>query len=255
MLKIRLVLGLGLCTLLTPSVKPAEIAAPSPVGQKVDNFVLNDFYGKPHALADYKQKKVVVIAVLGTECPLVKLYGPRLAQMQRAYGDKGVQFLGVNANRQDTITEIASYARTHQIAFPILKDLNNRLVDRLGAVRTPEIFVLDQDRVIRYHGRIDDQYGVGYARKSATQNFLTSGDRRPPRCQKSLAGRYGRRRLLYRPRASARCIGEGNLFKPGRTDSQSALRRLSPRWRNRALCDDVVRGSLGLGRHDCRGRP
>ena len=63
---------------------------------------------------------------------------------------------------------------TYQIGFPILKDLNNKLADQLGAVRTPEIFVLGPDRVVRYHGRIDDQYGVGYQRQSAGQSFLQS---------------------------------------------------------------------------------
>jgi hypothetical protein len=48
-----------------------------------------------------------------------------------------------------------------------LKDLENKIADAFGATRTPQVFVLDQDRVIRYQGRIDDQYGfgsgVGYA--------------------------------------------------------------------------------------------
>ena len=35
--------------------------------------------------------------------------------------------------------------------------------------RTPEVFVLDQARVVRYQGRIDDQYGVGFARKTPAQ--------------------------------------------------------------------------------------
>jgi peroxiredoxin len=174
MASIRLALGFGMVTLFAVVSLGAESASSSPVGQKVDGFVLKDFYGKAHALADYKEKKVVVIAFLGTECPLAKLYGPRLAQMQQQNAQKGVQFLGINANRQDTITEIASYARVHEIGFPILKDLNNRLADRLGALRTPEIFVLDRERVVRYHGRIDDQYGVGYARKSVSQRFLQS---------------------------------------------------------------------------------
>jgi len=172
MVNIRCLLGIGVFILPTAIALGAEGAASSPVGRKVENFVLNDFYGKPHALADYKDKKVVIIGILGTECPLVKLYAPRLVQMQNKYADKGVQFLGVNANRQDAITEIAAYARVYQIGFPILKDLNNRLANRLDASRTPEIYVLDRDRVIRYHGRIDDQYGVGYARKSASQTFL-----------------------------------------------------------------------------------
>jgi len=174
MVNLKSLVGLGLLTLSANAAFGAEAIAFSPLGGKVENFVLKDFRGQSHSLADYKDKNVVVVAFLGTECPLVKLYGPRLAEMQRRYADKGVQFLGINANRQDTMTEIAAYARVHQIAFPILKDLNNRLADRIGASRTPEMFVLDRDRVIRYHGRIDDQYGVGYSRKSASHLFVQS---------------------------------------------------------------------------------
>jgi hypothetical protein len=41
----------------------------------------------------------------------------------------------------------------------MLKDLGNNVADAVGASRTPEVFVLDADRVVRYRGRIDDQYG------------------------------------------------------------------------------------------------
>jgi hypothetical protein len=37
----------------------------------------------------------------------------------------------------------------------------------LGAQRTPEAFVWDQAGQVRYRGRIDDQYGVGYVRNEA----------------------------------------------------------------------------------------
>jgi hypothetical protein len=46
------------------------------------------------------------------------------------------------------------------IEFPILKDLNNVLADNLQATRTPAAYVLDRQRVVRYQGRIDDQYGL-----------------------------------------------------------------------------------------------
>jgi hypothetical protein len=67
--------------------------------------------------------------------------------------------LGIAPNRQDAVTEIAAYARAHEIGFPILKDLQQQLADQVGATRTPEVVVLDKDHVIRYRGRIDDQYG------------------------------------------------------------------------------------------------
>ncbi len=144
----------------------------SPVGNKIENFTLKDYRGKTHSLQDYADQKILVVAFLGTECPLAKLYAPRLAELARDYQDKGVGFLGINANVQDNITEIAAYARKHKIEFPVLKDLGNKVADQMGAVRTPEVFVLDQDRIVRYWGRIDDQYGVDYVRDDPKRHDL-----------------------------------------------------------------------------------
>lgn len=141
------------------------------LGRQAD-FSLRDYRGRQHTLADYRDAKLVVLAFLGTECPLVKLYGPRLAELHETFADQGVVFLGVDSNQHDSITEIATYARRHDIPFPILKDVGNRLADALGAQRTPEVFVLDGQRRVAYHGRIDDQYGVGYARSEPRRQEL-----------------------------------------------------------------------------------
>ena len=116
------------------SLAVAAGAAESPLGRKVEDFQLQDFRGKKHALADYRDSKLVVLAFLGTECPLAKRYGPRLAKLAETYEPRGVSFLGINANVQDSITEIAAYARVHGIHFPILKDAANQLADAIGAV-------------------------------------------------------------------------------------------------------------------------
>ncbi|MBI2825384.1 MAG: redoxin domain-containing protein [Planctomycetia bacterium] len=148
----------------------------SSVGKKVDALSLSDFRGKAHKLDDYRDAKLVVLAFVGVECPLCKLYGPRLADMAKEYGPKGVTFLGIDANRQDSLAELSAYARVHGIEFPLLKDLNNAIADSIGAQRTPEVFVLDSNRVVRYQGRIDDQYGfqsgTGYARPKMTRGDL-----------------------------------------------------------------------------------
>lgn len=152
---------------------PARAAdSESLVGKPIAAFSAKDFRGRLHSLDEYGDSDVVVLAFLGTECPLAKLYGPRLATIAREYGDKGVTVLGVNSNRHDSITEIAAYARIHEIEFPILKDLENRIADQAGATRTPEILILDDRRVVRYHGRIDDQYGVGYIRDEPQRSFV-----------------------------------------------------------------------------------
>jgi len=150
----------------------AAVGAESRVGTRIADFTLHDFLGTKHSLGDLRDKKAVVIAFLGVECPLAKLYGSRLAELAAKYEPQGVAFIGIDANQQDTLAEIAHYARESNVNFPILKDPGNAVADQCGAQRTPEVFVVDSNRVVRYWGRIDDQHGVGYARPAATRNFI-----------------------------------------------------------------------------------
>src|SRR5579872_178218 len=121
MRRTKLLIALAISSAFVVSAaRGAELTAASPVGRNVDDFTLGDIHGKPHSLANYKNQKIVVLAFLGTECPMAKLYGDRLAELQQKYADKSVQFLGIVANRQDAITEIAAYARIHHIGFPML---------------------------------------------------------------------------------------------------------------------------------------
>ena len=168
---------LAACAMLAP-VHAEEEAR---VGKKIADFTLKDHFGKEHSLSDYADSKVVVVAFLGTECPLARLYGPRMTQLNAELSKQGVTFLGVCSNRQDSILDITAYARRHKIEFPILKDLGNQVADQFAAIRTPEFFVLDEDRVVRYWGRIDDQYGfdsgVGYQRPEATRQDMAEAIR------------------------------------------------------------------------------
>ncbi|MBI3837251.1 MAG: redoxin domain-containing protein [Planctomycetia bacterium] len=170
----KLLLVVPLCTALAGIAWGKEQAAQ--VGKQVDEFSLQDFRGKSHALSELKDSKVIVLAFLGVECPLSKLYGPRLAEIAKEYESKSVAFLGIDSNRQDSITEMAQYAKVHNIGFPLLKDLNNQVADQLAAARNPQVFVLDSNRVVRYAGRVDDQYGFqtgsGYSRPKTSRRDL-----------------------------------------------------------------------------------
>lgn len=157
---------------LTTAANATGAAEPSGSGQTIEVFSAPDIYGETRSLADYADRKAVVVLFLGTECPLVKLYANRLNALAKDYAERGVAVVGINSNRQDSITDITAYVRQHQISFPILKDLNNTIADQFAAERTPEAFVLDQDRVVRYRGRIDDQFGVGVQRQAAAKHNL-----------------------------------------------------------------------------------
>ncbi len=58
------------CLGMSAIAQGGDVTSSSVLGRKAENFTLNDFYGKSHSLADFKDKKVVVLAFLGTECPL-----------------------------------------------------------------------------------------------------------------------------------------------------------------------------------------
>ena len=91
-----------------------------------------------------------------------------------AFETKGVAFFGVDANQQDGVTAMARFANENDLPFPLLKDVGNELADRLGVERTPEVFVLDAERVIRYRGRVDDQFGFGVHRPRPTRRDLAA---------------------------------------------------------------------------------
>lgn len=149
----------------------ADPAPPAP-GAKVPGFSARDVSGQRRSLADYKSKKAIVIVFIGTECPISNLQVVTLAEMHQKYSPKGVQFLAVNSNDHDTFDEVVQHAKERKIPFPVLKDDSQTAADALGARRTPEAFLLDSDLVIRYHGRVDDQYGYTYRRAAPTKTEL-----------------------------------------------------------------------------------
>jgi peroxiredoxin/mono/diheme cytochrome c family protein len=149
-----------------------KTAAQESTLRTLTDFTLADIHSQKWSLADVKDKKVVVVAFIGTECPLAKLYGPRLALLASQYQDKSVAFLAIDSNVQDSLAALTAYARNAGITFPVVRDAKNSVAAQFGATRTPEVFVLDEARVVRYQGRIDDQYGVGFARKTPEHSEL-----------------------------------------------------------------------------------
>jgi peroxiredoxin/mono/diheme cytochrome c family protein len=171
-------LASGWCASHAVADAPSSKDVKAQLGQTIDEFSLQDYRGKPFALADAKDSKLVVVAFLGVECPLSKLYAPKLVKLAKEYEGQGVTFIGVNPNRQDSVTEMGHFANEHQLNFPLLKDLNNKLADAMGAARVPQVFVLDEQRKIRYVGRVDDQYGFdtgsGYAKPNVSRHDLST---------------------------------------------------------------------------------
>ena len=125
--------------------------------EKVENFTLNDYNGKPVELASYKDAKAIVLMFISTQCPVSNAYNERMAALYKDYSPKNVVILGINSNKAETPEDIKQHAVDKQFGFPVLKDLHNVIADKLDANHTPEIFVLDAATLtVLYHGRIDD---------------------------------------------------------------------------------------------------
>jgi peroxiredoxin len=163
-----LVLISGTLVLAAISSAQGEGRNRASIGEVVAEVKARDVLGATFSLSQLDRDKFVVFAFLGVDCPLAKLYTLRLVELAREYRPKGVIFIAVDSNRQDSASEIAAYGRRHAIEFPILKDLRQTIADRLGAMRTPQIVVLDRDRKIRYRGRIDDQFGFMRTNRTAS---------------------------------------------------------------------------------------
>jgi peroxiredoxin len=169
-------LVVGLCALLTLGAlglkQAAADEASAKVGSRVGDFSLPDTTGKTVSLDDLKDKKAVVVIFVGTECPINNAYLVPLGKMYKEYASRGVEFLAINSNSQDTAERVAEHARDNAVPFPVLKDTASKVADQFGAQRTPEAFVLDSEHCIRYRGRIDDQIGIGYKRPAPTTHEM-----------------------------------------------------------------------------------
>jgi hypothetical protein len=153
----------------------ADEKAPTALGAKVARgAVLRDLRGNRRSLHDFTGHRALVVAFVGADCPVSNLYLPELVEREKAYRPKGVQFLAVYPNEGEDLDQVAAHSSDRDVPFPVLKDLGQKLADRLGVTRVPGFAVLDDTFTLRYRGRVSDRYGVGSRRAKATREDLTA---------------------------------------------------------------------------------
>ncbi len=133
------------------------------IGDKAIEFSLPDINGEQVSLESYSDKNIVVIIFGCNHCPYVKAYENRMKKIAAEYGDKGVALLEINSNDdktypQDSYENMKLRAKEQSFNFPYLRDEGAKVARAYEAKYTPEVFLLDKERVLRYHGRIDDSW-------------------------------------------------------------------------------------------------
>jgi peroxiredoxin len=132
-------------------------------GDKAQTFSLPGIYDTQHALADYDDKEAVVVIFSCNHCPYVRAWENRMVKVQSDYGARGVQLIAINANDpsqypDDSFPMMKERAKQQGFNFPYLYDETQEVARAYEAQRTPEVFVFDGQRTLRYHGPIDDNY-------------------------------------------------------------------------------------------------
>jgi len=123
---------------------------------KIDDFSLTDYNGNKHSLSDYKDSKAIVVIFVATECPVSNDYNSRMENLFKKYNQKEIAFLGINSNKAESVEMIKEHANENGLTFTILKDEKNIIADKFEASFTPEVYILNSDFNILYHGRIDN---------------------------------------------------------------------------------------------------
>ncbi|WP_435005298.1 redoxin family protein [Tundrisphaera lichenicola] len=107
------------------------------------------------------KEDVVVVAFLANHCPAVIACEDRLYDLVKAYNGKSVKFIGVCSSGpqmadEDGIAAIKDKIKQGKYNLTYGYDEDGKIGKAFGATNTPQFFVLDKDRTIRYTGRMDD---------------------------------------------------------------------------------------------------
>ncbi|MCS6775192.1 MAG: redoxin domain-containing protein [Chloroherpetonaceae bacterium] len=143
------------------------------IGKPVADFRLPRVSdGQMETLYGNRKQRLTVLFVVSATCPCSGKYDARMRELARLYSPQGVRFVAINSSANEPPEEIATHARKAGWPYPVLKDADNRIADRLEARVTPEAFVMDAQGILRYHGRIDDSRDPAHVQSHDLRNAL-----------------------------------------------------------------------------------
>ncbi len=164
-------------------------ADPTPlaIGAKAPDFSLPATDGKTYSLKDFASYKTLVIIFTCNHCPTAQAYEERMKQLVTDYKSKGVAVVAISPNDPlavtlgemgytdvgDSFEDMKIRAMDKKFSFPYLYDGETSEISmQYGPQATPHVFIFDQDRKLRYTGRIDDGEKPGTAKTFDSRNAI-----------------------------------------------------------------------------------
>lgn len=136
------------------------------IGDKAPHFKLKNIDGKMYALNNIKdgmgeKPEGYIIVFTCNTCPYAQANEDRLIDLHNKYSPKGYPVVAIQPNNPelkpgDSFEAMKQNAKENGFPFLYLFDENQKVYPAYGATRTPEVFLLDADFTLRYHGAIDD---------------------------------------------------------------------------------------------------
>jgi len=133
------------------------------IGDVAPDFKLRNVDGKMVGLADYPKAKGFIVIFTCNHCPFSVAYEDRIIELQKTFGPQGYPVIAINPNdpaaqSEDGFDQMVTRAREKGFNFPYLFDEGQKIYPQYGATRTPHVYLLDRERVVRYIGAIDDNF-------------------------------------------------------------------------------------------------
>ncbi len=131
------------------------------LGAEAPDFDLPGVDGKRYTLADFADAKLLIVVFSCNHCPYVVGSEDRMNALHDKYAPRDVAMIAINSNETenhptDTMEHMIQRAADKGFAFPYVRDETQEVALAYGALRTPHYYVFDEQRRLRYTGRMDD---------------------------------------------------------------------------------------------------
>jgi peroxiredoxin len=157
------------------------------LGSPAPDFALPGVDGQTHKLSDYASSPILVVVFTCNHCPIAQMYERRIQQLANDYKSKGVAVVAIQPNDpqairideldssdlSDTLPEMKIRVQYKHLTYPYLYDGETQQVTRAyGPQATPHVFIFDQQRRLRYEGRMDNSYRTELVKTQDARNAI-----------------------------------------------------------------------------------
>lgn len=139
-------------------------ASPLPIGQFIaPDFALPATDGKQYTINDFWPFKGLVVIFIENHSPYAQASWPPLIELATTYKLKGIECAAINPNnditqQEESLEEMKKRVKEWNIPFPYLRDGYQTIARAYGAMCIPDIYLFDANRILYYHGRINDRW-------------------------------------------------------------------------------------------------